>query len=50
MSEKLKNLHNFLNKHKYLPVQGSQEWLRSRTETIGGSEISTILGLNPYPM
>ena len=48
MSEKLKILHNFLNKHKYLPVQGSQEWLRSRTETIGGSEISTILGLNPY--
>ena len=48
MSEKLKFLHNFLNKHKYLPVQGSQEWLRSRSETIGGSEISTILGLNPY--
>lgn len=48
MSEKLKILHNFLNKHKYLPVQGSQEWLRSRSETIGGSEISTILGLNPY--
>lgn len=48
MSEKLKILHNFLNKHKYLPVQGSQEWLRSRTETIGGSEISTILELNPY--
>lgn len=48
MSEKLNILHNFLNKHKYLPVQGSQEWLRSRTETIGGSEISTILGLNPY--
>jgi hypothetical protein len=48
MSEKLKILHNFLNKHKYLPVQGSQEWLKSRSETIGGSEISTILGLNPY--
>jgi len=41
-------LHEFLEKHKYLPKQGSTEWLNSRLETIGGSEISTILGLNPY--
>lgn len=38
----------FLEKNKFLPKQGSIEWLNSRLETIGGSEISTILGLNPY--
>jgi hypothetical protein len=48
MSNKLELLHNFINKYKYLPIQGSAEWLKSRSETIGGSEISTILGLNPY--
>lgn len=27
---------------------GSQEWLQARYEGIGGSDIGTILGLNPY--
>lgn len=48
MSEKIKALHKFIEKNKFLPIQGSQEWLKSRTYTIGGSEISTVLGLNPY--
>lgn len=48
MSEKFKVLVNFIEKNKFLPIQGSQEWLKSRSETIGGSEISTILNLNPY--
>ena len=48
MSYKEKVLLEFLETHKYLPKQGSAEWLDSRLETIGGSEISTILGLNPY--
>lgn len=41
-------LNNFLELNKDLPVQGSQEWLNSRFETIGGSEISTILNINKY--
>ena len=41
-------LNNFLESNKNLPVQGSQEWLNSRFETIGGSEISTVLKLNKY--
>jgi hypothetical protein len=48
MTHKIDILHNFINNYKYLPVQGSEEWLKSRTESIGGSEISTILGINPY--
>jgi hypothetical protein len=41
-------LYNFLENNKNLPKQGSNEWLKARLETIGGSEISTVLGLNPY--
>ncbi len=41
-------LNNFLDANKDLPIQGSKEWLSSRTETIGGSEISTILNINKY--
>lgn len=48
MSSKLEILNQFLDNYKYLPIQGSEEWLKSRSETIGGSEISTIMGLNPY--
>jgi hypothetical protein len=41
-------LLQFLDNHKHLPEQGSKEWLQSRQETIGGSEISTILNINKY--
>lgn len=47
-SFKKRTLYEFLEQHKYLPEQGSAEWLRSRSETIGGSEISTILNINKY--
>jgi len=47
-SDKKTALIKFLDKYKHLPEQGSAEWLKSRTETIGGSEISTILNLNKY--
>lgn len=48
MSYKELILKDFIESNKYLPKQGSKEWLDSRLETIGGSEISTIMGLNPY--
>lgn len=41
-------LNDFLEENKDLPIQGSKEWLTSRAETIGGSEISTILNINKY--
>lgn len=47
-SKKKQILLEFIELNKFLPEQGSVEWLESRLETIGGSEISTILGLNPY--
>lgn len=47
-SIKKRALNEFLENNKHLPEQGSIEWLRSRSETIGGSEISTILNINKY--
>lgn len=47
-SIKKRTLIDFLEQNKHLPEQGSIEWLKSRTETIGGSEISTILNINKY--
>ncbi len=48
MSVKQLALDDFINSNKHLPAQGSKEWLSSRSITIGGSEIATLLGLNPY--
>jgi putative phage-type endonuclease len=31
-----------------LPEQGSEFWLKNRSYAFGGSEIATVLGLNPY--
>ena len=45
---KLQVLLDFLEEHKNLPVQGSEQWLLDRKFTIGGSEIPTIVGKNPY--
>jgi hypothetical protein len=41
-------LKDFINKFKYLPSQGSKEWLQDRKFKIGGSEMGTIAGHNPY--
>lgn len=48
VSIKKRALNEFLEQNKHLPTQGSLEWLKSRSETIGGSEISTILNINKY--
>jgi hypothetical protein len=47
-SIKKRALIDFLDENKDLPIQGSAEWLQSRSGTIGGSEISTILNINKY--
>jgi hypothetical protein len=41
-------LLDFVEKYKTLPAQGSKEWLDGRTNSIGGSEMGTISGKNPY--
>lgn len=45
---KVKELNEFIEDNKHLPPQGSEQWLRDRKFTIGGSEMSTITGDNPY--
>jgi hypothetical protein len=45
---KVEELLTFLAKYKHLPDQGTPEWLRMRESTIGGSELSTVIGTNPY--
>lgn len=47
-SEKLLILKKFINKNKNLAVQGSEQWLKEREYIIGGSEISSIIGKNPF--
>lgn len=41
-------LQQLLEQHKELPAQGSALWLARRKFTIGGSEIATVMGVNPY--
>lgn len=47
-TEKLAILKKFINDHKDLAVQGSAEWLDERKYIIGGSEISSVIGKNPF--
>lgn len=46
--EKEARLKAWVEKHTNNIEQGNDEWLRAKKTTIGGSEISTILGINPY--
>ena len=43
--QKLKDLKTL---YSDLPPQGSRFWLENRKHTFGGSEVATILGINPY--
>ena len=45
---KLNTLNNLIQSNIDKPIQGSTKWLESRQYTIGGSEISTIIGDNCY--
>lgn len=46
--DKSQLLIDFINKFKYLPAQRSKQWLQNRKFSIGGSEMGTIAGHNPY--
>lgn len=41
-------LNKFIEKLGYNPEQKTEDWYKIRKTTIGGSEIATLLGLNPY--
>jgi hypothetical protein len=45
---KYEQLHKFVENNAELAEQGSAEWLEMRKKIIGGSELSTVLGKNPY--
>lgn len=45
--KKAKELYKFLDGIS-APVQKSKEWYDIKKTTIGGSEIATVLGINPY--
>lgn len=46
--EKLKTIEEFIEKHSDNAEQGSDAWLLERKLKIGGSEISTVEGFNPF--
>lgn len=41
-------LHNYIKSLKTAPAQRSPEWYDIKKKTIGGSEVATVIGLNPY--
>lgn len=47
-NEKLDHVREFITNNCYLAPQGSEEWLKTRQSIIGGSELSTITGDNPW--
>lgn len=47
-TEKLIILKNFINKNKDLAVQGSEQWLTERQYIVGGSEVASVIGKNPF--
>lgn len=48
MDIKNKILKDFVKKYEHLAEQGSEQWLLERSRTIGGSEISTVIGCNKF--
>ena len=43
-----KILNDFMDKFKDSPEQGSKEWLALRPTSFGGSEVSVLIGINPF--
>jgi hypothetical protein len=41
-------LQNYIKSHEHLPAQRSPQWLLNRKFRVGGSDISTVAGMNPY--
>lgn len=47
-SAQLVELRDMVNAHKGAPRQRSQAWYDNKAFLVGGSEISTLLGINPF--
>jgi hypothetical protein len=45
---KQKLLEEFISNNEHLPEQKSDQWVKDRLLTIGGSEMGTIANVNPY--
>ncbi len=43
-----KKVTEYINSLKAAPSQKSQEWYLLKAKTIGGSEVATVLGVNPF--
>lgn len=41
-------INSYITKHAGAPAQKTAEWYSLKQKTIGGSEVATLLGLNPY--
>lgn len=48
MTELVKKINKFIRSQASAPAQKSAEWYTLKQKTIGGSEVATVLGLNPY--
>lgn len=48
MSELVKKINKYIREQAAAPAQKSAEWYKLKQKTIGGSEVATVLGLNPY--
>jgi len=47
-SDKLVTLLKFIQDNKHWAAQGTDQWRADRMYCIGGSEISTVMGINPF--
>lgn len=47
-NDKLKIVKEFIDSNCNLAPQGSEEWLKTRQSIIGGSELSILIGKNPF--
>jgi hypothetical protein len=48
VNKKNKYLIDLLDKNKALPQQGSPEWHKTRSTAVGGSEMASVTGDNPF--
>lgn len=48
MSYLVRKINKYIREQAAAPAQKSAEWYKMKQKTIGGSEVATVLGLNPY--
>ena len=47
-SEKEKQILEFVEKHRWAPLQRSPAWLSLRRSVVGASELAALVGMSPY--